>query len=75
MFELSLFFLMYTEGSCMRHFPDGLLFFLWCGLHSPAAARAWDGTEDLKQVPVDGRERRIKLRNDAQVCDGVGHVD
>jgi len=63
--ELSLFFLIYTEGAVMRHFPEGMWFFYWTAAHSPAMAALWAMGPPAAGAPGT-RDRRVLLRNELQ---------
>lgn len=63
--ELALYLLIYTEGSNMRHCPEGMWFFYWCMAHSPQMEAIWRA--GIPKVVHKGRYKRIQYRNTLQV--------
>lgn len=63
--EIALYLLLYSEGSNMRHFPEGMWFFYWAMAHSPHMEAIWQG--GFPRAIQGARDRRASIRNLQQV--------
>ncbi len=63
--ELSLYFLMYTEGANLRHTPELVWFLFWCANTGTQMEALW-GAGPPYVVP-NARTRRVAMRNAFQL--------
>ncbi|GFH27981.1 FKS1_dom1 domain-containing protein, partial [Haematococcus lacustris] len=62
--ELALYFLMYTEGTNLRHMPEATWFLYYCAAHSAHMQALWEAGPPL--VVAHARTRRVAMRNALQ---------